>query len=261
MASSALACGHSAEMTHMEDQRKLAFEFAAETTKQLITLSTGILALSVTFSKDILQNVLGLGRWTLILAWTVYLVSIAFGLGTLMSLTGNLEPESPPAGDVDATIRSPGIKKMSIVQVSTFLLATFIVLCAGLLTTCASERAKPVDPSFETVAAVQRELLGALMNRDLAAVDTLLADGWVMRSEDSILITKPQLVDVLAHPSSVGSLRLRGRLELRAVGPVAVASGFVSGNDGDRVASFTESFQFSRGRWKATQLRIVRDSL
>ena len=252
-------------MRPMEERTKLAFDFAAETTKQLITLSTGILALSVTFSKDVLQNVAGLGRWTLIIAWAIYLISITFGLSTLMALTGNLEPEPPAAGRTlsDASIRAPKIKKMSIVQVCSFLLATFVVLCAGLLTTCASERANPVKASFEAAVATQRELLGAVANRDLAALDTLLADGWVMREGDSIVLSKPQLLAVMRRPAGVGRVHLRGRLELRVVESVGIASGFADEEGrrkGASVISFTESYQYSQGRWKAMQLRIVRDS-
>ncbi|KQT20825.1 hypothetical protein ASG31_16700 [Chryseobacterium sp. Leaf404] len=38
----------------VNEQEKKAFDFAADTVKQLITLATGIIALTITFSKDIL---------------------------------------------------------------------------------------------------------------------------------------------------------------------------------------------------------------
>jgi len=38
----------------MKENQKKAFDFASDTTKQLITLSTAIVTLTVTFSKDII---------------------------------------------------------------------------------------------------------------------------------------------------------------------------------------------------------------
>ena len=70
-----------------------AFEFAKDSTKQLITLSTGIVALTITFAKDILGGVPAGPRRLLFAAWVVYLISIICGRWTLLALTGSLEPK------------------------------------------------------------------------------------------------------------------------------------------------------------------------
>lgn len=56
----------------MQEQRKLAFDFARETTKQLITLSTATIALTVTFSKDFLGTPDDFGRTLVVLSWLFF---------------------------------------------------------------------------------------------------------------------------------------------------------------------------------------------
>ena len=67
------------------------FTSTAELAKQLITLSTGILALSITFIKDILKNTnASIITWSLKVSWITYLLSITFGIWTMMALTGTI---------------------------------------------------------------------------------------------------------------------------------------------------------------------------
>jgi hypothetical protein len=40
----------------MDERVKKAFDFAADLAKQLITLATGLIALTITFSKDFIQH-------------------------------------------------------------------------------------------------------------------------------------------------------------------------------------------------------------
>ncbi|WDF56896.1 hypothetical protein [Mucilaginibacter sp. KACC 22063] len=76
----------------MKENQKKAFDFAAETTKQLITIATAIITLTVTFSKDILGGAQESTKTFLIWTWGVFIVSIIMGIGTLMALTGRLLP-------------------------------------------------------------------------------------------------------------------------------------------------------------------------
>ena len=82
----------------MDERLKKAFDFYADATKQLITLSTAIIALMITFAKEIVKTMPASGKIPLMLGLVVYLVSIWFGLGTLLNLTGQLEPykKAPP---------------------------------------------------------------------------------------------------------------------------------------------------------------------
>lgn len=85
----------------MDEQSKKAFDFAADLTKQLITLSTSIVTLTLLFSKDVLDP-----RWLAILIWILFLFSTMFGLLALMALTGTLAPV-PQAHAIDTTSPPP----------------------------------------------------------------------------------------------------------------------------------------------------------
>lgn len=76
----------------MDDQLKLAFEYASDLAKQLITLSTGVLAVSITFTKDILGGVPPRGVTALKVAWVLLLLSTLAGAWTLAALAGSLAP-------------------------------------------------------------------------------------------------------------------------------------------------------------------------
>jgi hypothetical protein len=113
------------------DQVQLGFTFAKELATQLITLSTGLLALSVAFTKDILKSIPKGREQLLKSAWGVHLASICCGVWTLMALTGTLMPlHADPAGSPLAfagNVRIPAIG-----QVSLFVLGTlFLVLVYG----------------------------------------------------------------------------------------------------------------------------------
>jgi len=76
----------------MEDRVAKAFDFAAELVKQLLTLATGLIAITVTFSKDVFATEGShLSLW-LLGSWVVLLISIGSGLMGLMALTGALDP-------------------------------------------------------------------------------------------------------------------------------------------------------------------------
>lgn len=73
----------------MDEKDKKAFDFAADLTKQPITLATGTIALTITFSKDFLQKTPASARLWALWAWGVLLASVVFGIWTMMALTGS----------------------------------------------------------------------------------------------------------------------------------------------------------------------------
>ena len=75
----------------MDENIKMAFTFAADSTKQLIVISTAILAFTITFSKDFLGNRTYLSKRWIVASWIFLLLSILFGIVTLLALTGTLE--------------------------------------------------------------------------------------------------------------------------------------------------------------------------
>ena len=104
---------------------KLAFEFASDLSKQLITLSTGIIVITITFTKDILI-MFPQSRWKILGgAWTIYFISVIFGILHLMALTGALEQaktEIPQSAHL-----------YNGIQFITFMIATALVIYYGLI--------------------------------------------------------------------------------------------------------------------------------
>ncbi|OKY74278.1 MAG: hypothetical protein BM485_14755 [Desulfobulbaceae bacterium DB1] len=113
----------------MEEQRKLAFDFARDTTKQLITLSTAIIALTVTFAKDFLGTPDDCGRTLVVISWLGFLISVIFGVWTLLALTGTLEPEG---GKADISIRGKNVTIPSLLQIISFLIGLGFTVWFGV---------------------------------------------------------------------------------------------------------------------------------
>lgn len=110
------------------ERLKKAFEFASDSTKQLITLATGIVTITITFAKDILTGVPTSLKVLLGAAWLIYLLSILGGVATLLALTGTLEPMSNVASQTNASIRGANVTRPSLLQIGAFLVATFCII-------------------------------------------------------------------------------------------------------------------------------------
>jgi hypothetical protein len=116
----------------MDEHRKKAFDFASDVAKQLITLSTGIIAVSVTFSKDIVKNTAN-SKYAIILMAVgsfIYLLSILAGLWHLYALTGELETIQ---NDHEPTTRGSNATIPAITQIITFLAATLVIIIFGIV--------------------------------------------------------------------------------------------------------------------------------
>ena len=113
----------------MKEQRKLSFDFARDTTKQLITLSTVIIAFTVTFSKDFLGTTDDFGRTLVVISWVNFMVSVIFGVWTLLAFTGTLEPKSE---EVEASIRGKNVTIPSLLQILSFLLGLGFTVWFGV---------------------------------------------------------------------------------------------------------------------------------
>lgn len=114
----------------MTDQLKLGFEFARGFAEQLITLSTGIIALSVAFTKDLVGRMPPKSSRVLGSTWLLFVVSIMFGLLHLMALTGDLAPVGVVA-PVTGISGKPRV--FGILQVTSFLLATIGAVTYGFI--------------------------------------------------------------------------------------------------------------------------------
>ena|ERR1700682_403747 len=99
----------------MDDRLKKAFDFSADLTKQLITLATGIITLTITFSKEFLNH--NAPRALVYWAWYCFLASVAMGIMTLSALTGNLDAKDKTK---PLTIYASNIVFFSVAQFLTF---------------------------------------------------------------------------------------------------------------------------------------------
>ncbi len=110
----------------MDDRLKNSFDFLKATIIQFIGLSTGVLTLEISFKKDIAgPNITADVKMWLLWSWFSFLISVFFGLWTLLALTGTLASKKKMTPDelYKANIRFP-----SLLQILFFL--------AGLICTC-----------------------------------------------------------------------------------------------------------------------------
>ena len=94
----------------MDDQTKAAFASASDIAKQLITLASGILALEVTFAKNIMDAKLDQNaKYLLTGSWILFLLSVTAGVWTLLALTGSLGKLGPltPSAIYGSNVRIP----------------------------------------------------------------------------------------------------------------------------------------------------------
>jgi hypothetical protein len=164
----------------MEERQKKAFDFAVDLTKQLITLATVIITLTVTFSKDIIGVVDDSNRTLLLLSWIVFIISILFGILTLMALTGNLDPipkkqpkddtgsmPDPVAPSPNLTITSSNVTSTAKLQIYTFLIALALTVTYGYNAASSPEKSNNSDDNYIIIRETR-------LNADSTAyIDTL----------------------------------------------------------------------------------------
>ncbi|MCG8684953.1 MAG: hypothetical protein MI892_08775 [Desulfobacterales bacterium] len=100
------------------------FQFATETIKQVMTLASAILALTVTFAKENTKPGDLKGSAWLIASWVLEITSILFGILGLMFLTGQTTKEYPDIWIVHITLPVT-------IQISTFFLAMVSLVVAS----------------------------------------------------------------------------------------------------------------------------------
>jgi hypothetical protein len=116
----------------MYDHFKEGVSLAAEISNQLITLSTGMILITITFANSFARKITGGNRRLLIMSWMGFLLTIVIALWHLSALTGNLL-----AAKIDRTLASakaPGILEMIVFGLAIFA----FVVCAWR-----SERKEP----------------------------------------------------------------------------------------------------------------------
>jgi hypothetical protein len=135
------------------DAHEKAFEYAGETVRQVLTLATGVIALTVTFAKDIIEPgsaALPWMKW----GWTLFGVSIFFGILTLMAITGQLHAAAAkvPAGNPD--MYAPNIRLFASLQIWLCFVALVLTIRFGIIGMNEGRQRKAVvaSPPAVTVA-------------------------------------------------------------------------------------------------------------
>lgn len=137
------------------------YKSANELTQQLITLATGVIALSITFTKDILTKPGQKVTLLVKLSWLSYLLSVCFGIWAMMTLTGMIFRVSL-SGVTDAIKENPYGSSFlpSLLQILTFILGTVLIILYGINSLkdniqTSSEDTPPLNDSMD-VNAEQR---------------------------------------------------------------------------------------------------------
>lgn len=109
----------------MNERTKTAFDFASETTKQLLTLSTAIVVLPITFSKDVIGSATDVMEAILLFSWVALLFSVLCGLWTLMALTGAIGQKDQAK---DISIYDRNIANPAFLQVISFFFGLLLTI-------------------------------------------------------------------------------------------------------------------------------------
>ena len=111
---------------------KLVVSSAQALAQQLITLSTVILALTITFTKDIVRSAPQSPMWLLQLAWADYLLCIIFGIWAMSALTGTLAP-TPSSGIAPSLTIGSNVRLPAGLQVITFIVGIILIIIYGAI--------------------------------------------------------------------------------------------------------------------------------
>jgi hypothetical protein len=128
----------------MEKATEKAFDFAADLTKQLITLAAGIITVTLTFSTDVPD----LSRKWAFAAWVAFLTSVVCGILTLMNLTGHLQLSQK--NNIEPNIYATKIARPSQLQIFAFLIGVALTMQFGCVS-LRSNAKKPKEASGFTV--------------------------------------------------------------------------------------------------------------
>lgn len=115
----------------MADWTERAFDLVSDLSKQVITLSTGMIALGITFHKDFL----GSGdepatRWLLVLSWSAFILAVLAAIATLMTTTG---VQSKATEEVPPDPYASNLRTVGGAQLMLFGLGVALTVAAGVV--------------------------------------------------------------------------------------------------------------------------------
>jgi hypothetical protein len=122
---------------------------AADMTKQIITLSTGVIALTITFLEKITKVVPGPGGtvpWTLFAAWIVFGLTILAAVVTLGAVTGTLDAldrklnglatDADQNAAIEALCSGTNIRVPARLMSALFVIGMLLTIATGFLRCC-----------------------------------------------------------------------------------------------------------------------------
>jgi hypothetical protein len=138
------------------------FDYAADVTKQQLTLSTAVVTITVAFVKDIAKNAPADARIALYIAWGLFALAIIAGICTLLNLTGHVGGADDPA---HKGIMADGIKLFATIQIVCFVVAIVGTIYFG---------ARSFGPA---AAACSTTTTRTTTNADMSTVETVSTGG------------------------------------------------------------------------------------
>jgi len=109
----------------MKTTKLKSFDFASDLTKQLLSLSTILIGISITFFEKFNCSNL---YWIIILSWSFLFISIIFGILSLMGLTGSLGRIKDLKAFDSTNIYNRNIRVVSGLQIVTFLTGILLLI-------------------------------------------------------------------------------------------------------------------------------------
>ena len=175
-----------------KERIKLSFSFAGDVVKQLIALSTAIVTLCVALTDKLFSSEAAQSHsiWLLI-ALGLFVLSILFGLLTMMAMTGTLgKPEEKnnertapnPTGEHTeeteqeaADVNKGNIRTLMFCQLATFFLAIILAVVFVVVAACSkpnNEVGKEM-PAIEQANSIQVQRTSSFALIDSLQVDTV----------------------------------------------------------------------------------------
>ncbi|MCU7247248.1 hypothetical protein [Pseudomonas koreensis] len=114
----------------MDEQTTQAFSYTSDALKQMMTLSTGVLALEVTLLKDIIQSLPHIAYIALGTSWVCFLLALLLGVVGMLAVTGSLSKDSKlsPASIYGSNIRIPALFQVIFFGLGMTLTVVFGVM-------------------------------------------------------------------------------------------------------------------------------------
>jgi hypothetical protein len=110
----------------LDPQALKAFDAVADLVKQLIALSTGVIALTITFLSTVVNSAPANASRYLKMAWVLYCLNVLFGVMAMMAIAGTLGSDS-----ATKNIYQPNISVWVGLQVFAFMCGTGLVIAFG----------------------------------------------------------------------------------------------------------------------------------